>query len=406
MNTKSMDTKYVILKSMRVKTGDPFSRPFEVTAGARDLPVASPDFSIEINELQKKELAERSHDVDVAAIAPVMRMKLIEPHGTTNAEKVQHTDQGVTWGVKAIGADTSPFTGDGIVVAVLDTGIDAAHPAFKGVDLIQKDFTGEGNGDQNGHGTHCAGTIFGRSVNGMRIGVAPGVKKALIGKVLGKTSGGSSDQICDAIQWAIDNGANVISMSLGMDFPGYVADLKKSRVPEEVAVSIALEGYRKNVSLFEKLAALIKASGAFSQAALITAAAGNESYRESGQFWEIAVSPPAVADGIVSVGALRKGAEGLNVAWFSNTGANISAPGVDILSAWMRGDMKSLSGTSMATPHIAGAAALWAEKLKRAGSLTGALLTAKLIGSGTSRGFEAGFDPLDVGAGIVQCPQD
>ena len=84
-----------------------------------------------------------------------------------------------------MGADTSSCTGNGIVVAVLDTGIDASHPAFAGVEVIQKDFTGEGDGDQHGHGTHCAGTIFGRNVNGTRIGVAMGVKKALIGKVLG-----------------------------------------------------------------------------------------------------------------------------------------------------------------------------------------------------------------------------
>ena len=312
----------------------------------------------------------------------------------------------MTWGVKAIGADTSPFTGRGIVVAVLDTGIDATHPAFNGVNLVQKDFTGEGDGDQIGHGTHCAATIFGRNINGKRIGVAPGVEKALIGKVLSK-DGGSSDQICDAIQWAIDNGAHVISMSLGMDFPNSAKDLIKKRVPEDVAVSMALEGYRKNVLLFEKLAAFVKASGAFSlQPALIVAAAGNESHRETAQFWEVAVSPPAVADGIISVGALGKGPAGLNVASFSNTGPNISAPGVDILTAWLRGDMKSLSGTSMATPHIAGATALWAEKLKRAGSLNAFNLTAKVIASATTSGFETGFDSLDVGAGIVRCPQD
>jgi len=94
------------------------------------------------------------------------------------------------------------------------------------------------------------------------------------------------------------------------------------------------------------------------------------------------------------------------VASFSNTGVNICAPGVDVLSAWKNGDTKSLSGTSMATPHIAGAAALWAEKLKKNGNLTAFQLTANLVGSGTTNGFETGFDPPDVGAGIVQCPQN
>lgn len=398
-------TKYVVLKNMRLITGDPFSRPSLPMAGVRDLPVAGPNFSIEVNDLKKEELAVRSRDEEVAAIAPVMRMKLIAPHDTIPDERVQPAAQGVTWGVNAIGADTSPFTGDGIVVAVLDTGIDATHPAFNGVNLVQKDFTGEGNGDEIGHGTHCAGTIFGRSLNGMRIGVAPGVKKALIGKVLGR-EGGSSSQICDAIAWAIDNGANVISMSLGMDFPGHVQDLKNRGIPQDVAVSMALEDYRKNVLLFEKLAAFVKASGAFSQAAVITAAAGNESRREVSNAFEVAVSPPAVADGIVSVGALMKRPAGLRVAPFSNTGANISAPGVDVLSAWKNGDTKSISGTSMATPHVAGAAVLWAEKISRSGVLTGSLLTAKLLASATTSGFEAGFDPLDVGAGIVRCPPD
>lgn len=104
---------------------------------------------------------------EIAAIAPVMRMKLIAPHDTIPDERIQPAAQGVAWGEHAIGADTSPFTGDGIVVAMLDTGIDATHPAFNGVTLIQKDFTREGNSDEHGHGSHCADTIFGRSINGV-----------------------------------------------------------------------------------------------------------------------------------------------------------------------------------------------------------------------------------------------
>ena len=87
--------------------------------------------------------------------------------------------------------------------------------------ILQKNFTQEEDDDNHGHGTHCAGTIFGREVDNQRIGVAPGVNTALIGKVLG-TGGGSSATLASAINWAADKGAHVISMSLGIDFPGFV----------------------------------------------------------------------------------------------------------------------------------------------------------------------------------------
>jgi subtilisin family serine protease len=107
--------------------------------------------------------------------------------------------------------------------------------------ITERDFTGEGNGDLEGHGTHCAGTIFGRDVSSTRIGVARGVKTALIGKVLG-SQGGSSESIVTAIQWAVDNGAHVISMSLGMDFPGFQKQLQQSGLPPELATSLAWKG--------------------------------------------------------------------------------------------------------------------------------------------------------------------
>ena len=327
-------------------------------------------------------------------------MKLIAPFEveTTASPAAQET----AWGVTAVGADTSPFSGDGIVVAILDTGIDAAHPAFAGVEIIQKDFTGAGNGDTDGHGTHCAGTIFGRTTGGKRIGIATGVKKALIGKVLGN-QGGGSDQIASAIQWAVENGANVISMSLGIDFPGFVRALEESGLATEPATSRALEGYRANIQLFEKLAALIRAQAMFSRASILIAAAGNESKRPT---FEIAVSPPAVAEGIISVAALGQSSSGLTVAPFSNTFANVSAPGVEILSARPGGGFRTLSGTSMATPHVAGVAALWAEKIKKSfGSLSAPQLINRLIGSANLQGLQAGIDPFDIGAGMVRAPQ-
>jgi subtilisin family serine protease len=194
-------------------------------------------------------------------------------------------------------------------------------------------------------------------------------------------------------------------MSLGIDFPGYVKLLIDNGFPPELATSRALEGYRANTKLFETLAALARTRAAFSQATVIVAAAGNESERQQDPDWEIAVSPPAVAEGIISVAALGEGPQGLTVAPFSNTGANVSGPGVKIVSAALGGGLKALSGTSMATPHVAGVAALWAEKLQASGRLNGFELAARVVGSATSEGLQAGFDPFDVGAGLVRAPQ-
>lgn len=395
-----MKNNYIILRSNRSATRDLFAAP----AVLPDLLESSyPTLQLEVESMGRSQVADLSQNREVIAIAPSMPMKLIAPVGEPKAAEA--TGDKVTWGVKAVRADTSPFTGDGIVVAVLDTGIDAKHPAFTGVQLVQQDFTGEGNGDREGHGTHCAGTIFGRDVNGLRIGVAPGVKKALIGKVLGK-EGGSSEQIANAILWAVDSGANVISMSLGIDFPGYVAWLiAEQKLPAELATSSALEGYRANVQLFQTLAAYAEARATFSQAAVIVAAAGNESQRNINPDWEVGVAPPAVSKGIISVAAVGESPEGLKVADFSNSGANIAAPGVNVLSASIRGGLVAFSGTSMATPHVAGVTALWAEKLKQTGRLNSLTLTSRLIASGTDDGLKAGFDPVDVGAGLVQAPQ-
>jgi subtilisin family serine protease len=270
--------------------------------------------------------------------------------------------------------------------------------------LAQKDFTGEGTGDVNGHGTHCAGTVFGREIEGVRIGVAPGVTRALIGKVLG-SRGGSSESILNAILWAADEGANIISMSLGMDFPGYVASLINQGFPKELATSRALEGYRANLQLFNRLTAMIKARADIAQTTLLIAAAGNESRREDNVDFEIAVAPPATAEGILSCAAVGKTPEGFDVAWFSNTGADISGPGMDVRSAAAGGGLKSMSGTSMATPHVAGVAALWAQKLKESGRLRPLELVARVVGSGTRANMVGNIDPFDIGAGMVRAPQ-
>jgi subtilisin family serine protease len=361
---------------------------------------------VEVEELEPSDIADLRRNPEVVSIAPSMPVQLIKPTAINAAEA--RTGSGTTWGVEVTGAADSPFTGKGIAVAVLDTGIDANHEAFQGVQLIQRDFTGEGDGDNNGHGTHCAGTIFGQVVNGYRFGVAPGIEKAIIGKVLGSQGGGSTQQIYEAILWAMQQGAHVISMSLGLDFPGLVQRLVDNDFPVDLATSLALEDYRANVRLFEKLAALAQARGAFFQGTLMIAASGNESKRDIDTNYEVAVAPPAAADGIVSVGALGTAGEphnALTVGSFSNTGPNVSGPGVDIYSAKAGGGYVEFTGTSMATPHVAGIAALWGEKLLfTTNAVPIGQLSALLVGQAKTDRLASGFDPLDVGAGLVQAP--
>jgi subtilisin family serine protease len=133
------------------------------------------------------------------------------------------------------------------------------------------------------------------------------------------------------------------------------------------------------------------------------AATGNESQREGAVPYTIGVAPPAASEGFVAVAALRRAAGGdLEVADFSNTGGAVAAPGVDIVSARAGGGFTEMSGTSMATPHVAGVAALWAERLlASAGRIDLGVLLGRL--TGTSRELP-GVDQLDAGAGLVQAP--
>ena len=366
--------------------------PLEITS-----PIPDAQFTVQVETINRNEVDGLLQEADVQGVAPAMPLRLIAPtdvRATTSSEKSP-----VAWGIAAVGADRSAFTGRDIVVAVLDTGIDAAHPAFEGIKLIQRNFTDDAPEDLHGHGTHCAATIFGRDIDGQRIGVARGVRKALIGKVLG--GGGDTQSIIEAIQWASSNGAHIISMSLGVDFPGYAKKLRESGFPEELAISRALEAYRANVRLYESVTSLLRA---LAHPTLLVAAAGNESQRKVNPRFEVAASPPATAEGIVSVAALGLTPAGLEVASFSNTGVILSGPGVDVTSAALGGGLVTMSGTSMAAPHVAGVAALWAEKILRNNQLTLRTLTGRVIGSTTTDGFAPGSDPYDFGAGLVSAP--
>jgi subtilisin family serine protease len=413
--------KYVLLRTRRAfPTVEPFSLPsstFSLPGGPIELPAGTADAggaTVERADLTRTEVANVSRDPTVAALTPDMPIKLIEPvqvsgsgSGSTSASgsgpaSAAPAAAGPTWGVDAIGATTSPANGQGIVVAVLDTGIDASHSAFAGISLDQRDFSGAGNGDVQGHGTHCAGTIFGRDVGGTRIGVARGVTKALIGKVLDNSGRGSSENLFNGMLWASENGAHVISMSLGFDFPGLVADLVAAGWPVEAATSAALEAYRGNLRMFDNVMGLIRARGEFGVSSVVVAASGNESKRPT---FEIAASLPAAADHVISVGALEQDGTQHKIARFSNTLPQISAPGVNVSSAKAGGGLVAFNGTSMACPHVAGAAVLWWQVIRQSAlPLKAEVVRARLFAAARTSTFAAGTDVADRGVGLATCP--
>lgn len=309
----------------------------------------------------------------IALIEPERFVRAIEPAAPT-APDTQTVDETVfTWGLQAAGAQNSRATGEGVKLAVLDTGFDLTHPDFKDRTVVHSSFVqGEEVQDGHGHGTHCIGTSCGTREpdDGPGYGVA---YKAEIyaGKVLSNEGSGADGGILSGIDWAITNGCAVVSMSLGAPTqPG--------------------QAYSRT---FERVA-----KRALERGTLIIAAAGNESDRRVGRINP--VGHPANCPSILSVSALDSGSK---MAWFScgtvdNIGAiDLAGPGLDVYSSWpMPLRYKRISGTSMATPHAAGIAALIAQ----ATGARGFELWARL--AQTAR--RLALPGTDTGAGLMQAP--
>ncbi|MEH7355192.1 S8 family serine peptidase [Neobacillus drentensis] len=278
--------------------------------------------------------------------------------------------------VPQIGAPTaweSGFTGKGVKVAVLDSGIDPNHPDLVNqIDETKSFVPGETVEDAYGHGTHVASTVLGTGAasDGKNKGVAPEAR-LLVGKVLDNDGGGLYSWIIDGMEWAAHN-AKIVSMSLG----GARSD---GRDPLSQAVN----------SLSEETGALF------------VIAAGNSGSEGS-------IGSPGAADAALTIGAVDKADK---IASFSSRGPrtgdgglkpDLSAPGAGIVAARSglsrgSGSYVSMSGTSMATPHVAGAAAILLQKHPE---WNGTQLKEALMN--TSKRLD--YSPYHIGTGRLDVP--
>ncbi len=365
------------------------------------------EFSFEFVDIDSQQRDEIDANPGYMA-ADNMPLQLVKPvaEDNTNLDNglvdVVPFNNKMPWGLDAVGALTTGYNGNGVKIAVLDTGLDENHPAFTGKsNIVKRNFTTDVNEDTDGHGTHCAGTIMGNDVNDTRIGVAPGISDALIAKVIP----GGSDILFEALEWAHAQGAHIASMSLGIDFPEYVNTLVNEKGFDiRAATSMALVEHRNVLAVFD---AMINKFDAMEQLSdhhgmVVLAAAGNESNRPQ---YSIASSPPAASKNILSVAAIGAGESpgDYTSTYFSNTRPDLCAPGVDIVSAAAGTSGLSLkSGTSMACPHAAGIAALlWQQALLGEGGIRKAAhIRARLIGQCRNLHLADFF----VGGGLVNAP--
>jgi subtilisin len=289
-----------------------------------------------------------------------------------------------TWGLQATRVNQSRFSGRGIRVAVLDTGFDLDHPDFVGRTVVSRSFIqGQAVNDLNGHGTHCIGTALGpqQPAGAVRRYGCAFRADIFAGKVLSNQGSGADSGILAGINWAISNQCRVISMSLG-------ARVQPGETFSAIYETVAQRALRSNPGT------------------LIVAAAGNESNRPG----SIApVGRPANCPSILAVGAVDSN---LRIARFSSGGINpngggvdVAGPGVAIFSSapvpaapgWPA-RYHTISGTSMATPHVAGIAAMWLES--RGAGTTAQALWQLLTGNARRLTLPS----RDVGAGFVQAP--
>lgn len=229
-------------------------------------------------------------------------------------------EETLPWGVDRIDAELAwgASTGDYVKVAIVDTGIDLDHPDLKAnmagdVNIINPRKKGD---DDNGHGTHVAGTVAATENDIGVIGVAPTAKLYAV-KVLDRKGSGFLSDVIACLEWCIANGMQVVNMSLGTE---------------------------SDVQSFHDAVIAVNNAGIIQVAAAGNASGGPVGY-------------PAAYQEVMAVSATDNTD---TIASFSSVGPEVelAAPGVDILSTWKGGEYKAISGTSMAAPHVTGTIAL------------------------------------------------
>ncbi len=294
-----------------------------------------PNLGIALGTVDRAGLsALRADQTNVEQVVGCPQLKFIRPREVAPAKM----SAGVTWGIEALGVKdlwAQGLTGKDVLVGHLDTGIDGDHPTLRDAifDFTEFDFLGKEitpkpkPHDSDEHGTHTAATIAGRAVGGKSVGVAPQAKLA---SALVIEGGDAVARVIGGMNWSVGRGIKVLSMSLG--FPGWWVD-------------------------FLGLTRILRARGVLPVFAVGNDFAGTS--RSPGNYWQS-----------LSVGACN---EKLEVSEFSSSQLfkrkrdsivpDLVAPGEGVISAKPGGDYQMMSGTSMATPHIAGLAALlWEAK--------------------------------------------
>jgi len=363
-----MDSDWV-LNRVASELGLTRGKKKSAAAVKRPMPVGFVSSGSAVLSMTRDELRDLPNQLPTAVDVYLNRTVKVPPVAkSTELPLVVRDNKSNTWGLAKTGALAAwgvfGAKGKGVKVAVLDTGVDAKHPDLAGrisgfaefdrqgrlvVDSVSKAY------DSGEHGTHCCGTILGGRVSGRCIGMAPEAE-VLVGLVL-KNGVGTDAQILAGLEWALRKGAQVISMSLG-----------GLRMSADV-----LDTYTRTIINANRLGIPVVVS-AGNEGSQTTDSPGNDYF--------------AFTVGAVDVDDRAAGFSGGRTQMISSSRyinsadlplvyskPDVSAPGVDIYSSVPKGKWETWNGTSMATPHVAGALAILLGSLPALGSLNGAQRT-------------------------------